>query len=239
MGNSQAYPVYVGLWESQLKKNAKISSLSIQLRYFAGTFAKIFNQECSETKQSPKNRPSIRSCDCQLSFDCRRLKTCKHSNHALDYSRNRVFGQATPSIQKRSYHLHRSLHDRNFTSGPSTRHCHEVNFTFNQKLTSSSPRQSTEFFSFSEEHSEVTKEKLEEFKNLVFQDAIIVKDFVTCNEERTITREVEKGLARLKYQYDHWDGVIYGYREIEKSRWSSEAKTILDRIRLFAFDKRQ
>eukprot|EP00794_Sanderia_malayensis_P008255 gene8255-9137_t len=80
-------------------------------------------------------------------------------------------------------------------------------------------------------------DKFESFKNLVGDDALIMEDFITEDEETTVTKEVQKSLKRLKYQYDHWDGVIYGYRELEKSKWSDESSEILEKMRKFAFDE--
>ncbi|KAK4323555.1 hypothetical protein Pmani_005752 [Petrolisthes manimaculis] len=48
-------------------------------------------------------------------------------------------------------------------------------------------------------------------------------------------RELHPHLDRLKYEYNHWDDAIHGFREIERSRWSKSSSNILARIRHLAF----
>ncbi|KAG0730377.1 Alpha-ketoglutarate-dependent dioxygenase alkB 7, mitochondrial [Chionoecetes opilio] len=63
----------------------------------------------------------------------------------------------------------------------------------------------------------------------------VVTDFVTNAEEELLMKEVEPHLKRLKYEFDHWDDAIHGFREVERSRWSTRASSILDRARQAAF----
>lgn len=48
-------------------------------------------------------------------------------------------------------------------------------------------------------------------------------------------KEVEPHLKRLKYEFDHWDDAIHGFREIERSRWSQRASSIIARACRTAF----
>lgn len=63
----------------------------------------------------------------------------------------------------------------------------------------------------------------------------VVPDIITEAEEEMLMKEVEPHLKRLKYEFDHWDDAIHGFREIERSRWSQQVSSILDRIRKTAF----
>lgn len=63
----------------------------------------------------------------------------------------------------------------------------------------------------------------------------INESFVSEDEQQILLKEIEKHFKGLRYEYDHWDEAIHGYRETEKSRWSSETQTILQRVRQAAF----
>lgn len=57
------------------------------------------------------------------------------------------------------------------------------------------------------QNEQCTADELDNFKQLLLKDFILVEDFVSENEENLLLQEVEKALKRLKYEYDHWDGV--------------------------------
>uniref|UniRef100_A0A8C6D4N3 Alpha-ketoglutarate-dependent dioxygenase alkB homolog 7, mitochondrial n=1 Tax=Moschus moschiferus TaxID=68415 RepID=A0A8C6D4N3_MOSMO len=68
------------------------------------------------------------------------------------------------------------------------------------------------------------------------QDAAVVRPgFLTAAEEETLSRELEPELRRRRYEYDHWDAAIHGFRETEKSRWSEASRAILRRVQAAAF----
>ncbi|XP_007952640.1 alpha-ketoglutarate-dependent dioxygenase alkB homolog 7, mitochondrial [Orycteropus afer afer] len=68
------------------------------------------------------------------------------------------------------------------------------------------------------------------------RDAAVVKPgFLSVAEEETLRRELEPDLRRRRYEYDHWDAAIHGFRETEKSRWSEASQAILQRVREAAF----
>ena len=60
---------------------------------------------------------------------------------------------------------------------------------------------------------------------------IIKEDFITREEEKFLLDDVETKLKRMKYEFDHWDGVIHGYREIQKLNWSAPAQRVIGRLR--------
>ncbi|XP_008327924.1 alpha-ketoglutarate-dependent dioxygenase alkB homolog 7, mitochondrial [Cynoglossus semilaevis] len=61
--------------------------------------------------------------------------------------------------------------------------------------------------------------------------------FITEEEEEAFLRELEPGLKKKRYESDHWDDAIHGYRETERDRWSPECEKILSRVRSVAFNE--
>lgn len=59
--------------------------------------------------------------------------------------------------------------------------------------------------------------------------------FITEEEEAALLQELEPGLRRKRYEFDHWDDAIHGYRETERVSWGSECEQILTRVRSAAF----
>ncbi|XP_037680171.1 alpha-ketoglutarate-dependent dioxygenase alkB homolog 7, mitochondrial isoform X1 [Choloepus didactylus] len=66
-------------------------------------------------------------------------------------------------------------------------------------------------------------------------EAVVRPGFLSAAEEETLSRELEPELRRRRYEYDHWDAAIHGFRETEKSRWSEASRAILQRVRAAAF----
>ncbi|XP_061044832.1 alpha-ketoglutarate-dependent dioxygenase alkB homolog 7, mitochondrial isoform X2 [Eubalaena glacialis] len=68
------------------------------------------------------------------------------------------------------------------------------------------------------------------------RDAAVVRPgFLSAAEEETLSGELEPELRRRRYEYDHWDAAIHGFRETEKSRWSEASRSILQRVQAAAF----
>ena len=44
-------------------------------------------------------------------------------------------------------------------------------------------------------------------KDMLDHDMIIIEDFVSEDEEKNIIQELEPYMARLRYEYSHWDDV--------------------------------
>lgn len=59
--------------------------------------------------------------------------------------------------------------------------------------------------------------------------------FITEEEETALLRELEPGLRKKRYEFDHWDDAIHGYRETERSSWSGACEEIFTRVRSVAF----
>lgn len=47
----------------------------------------------------------------------------------------------------------------------------------------------------------------------------IVPTFITLEEEQRLVEEINPLFKKKRYIDTHWDGVITGYKEIEKSFW--------------------
>lgn len=61
--------------------------------------------------------------------------------------------------------------------------------------------------------------------------------FITEEEEAAFLIELEPGLKKKRYEFDHWDDAIHGYRETERVRWGPMCEEVLNRVRSVAFPK--
>ncbi|XP_012273262.1 alpha-ketoglutarate-dependent dioxygenase alkB homolog 7, mitochondrial [Orussus abietinus] len=60
-------------------------------------------------------------------------------------------------------------------------------------------------------------------------------DFISPEEEESLFQEVEPYMKRLRYEFDHWDDAIHGYRETERAKWNADNVKIIERVRKVAF----
>uniref|UniRef100_A0A2M3ZBG2 Putative alpha-ketoglutarate-dependent dioxygenase alkb protein 7 mitochondrial n=1 Tax=Anopheles braziliensis TaxID=58242 RepID=A0A2M3ZBG2_9DIPT len=67
-------------------------------------------------------------------------------------------------------------------------------------------------------------------------DMLVVQQFLDETEENGLLSEIEPYLKRLRYEFDHWDDAIHGYRETERKHWQPNNRAIIDRIIAIAFD---
>ncbi|KAJ8363024.1 hypothetical protein SKAU_G00118550 [Synaphobranchus kaupii] len=63
------------------------------------------------------------------------------------------------------------------------------------------------------------------------------EDFICEDEERALLKELEPGLKKKRYEFDHWDDAIHGYRETERVQWNAVCEVVLGRVRSVAFPK--
>ncbi|CAJ1076749.1 alpha-ketoglutarate-dependent dioxygenase alkB homolog 7%2C mitochondrial [Xyrichtys novacula] len=61
--------------------------------------------------------------------------------------------------------------------------------------------------------------------------------FISEEEEEVFLRELEPGLKKKRYEFDHWDDAIHGYRETERVSWGSACEEVLNRVRSVAFSE--
>ncbi|XP_072225444.1 alpha-ketoglutarate-dependent dioxygenase alkB homolog 7, mitochondrial [Leuresthes tenuis] len=59
--------------------------------------------------------------------------------------------------------------------------------------------------------------------------------FITEEEEAALLQELEPSLKKKRYEFDHWDDAIHGYRETERGRWGPACEEVLNRVRSVAF----
>nr|XP_036671994.1 alpha-ketoglutarate-dependent dioxygenase alkB homolog 7, mitochondrial [Drosophila suzukii] len=64
----------------------------------------------------------------------------------------------------------------------------------------------------------------------------IITDFISESEEQQLHEEIEPYMSRLRYEFDHWDDAIHGFRETERKKWFPKNREILERVRQVAFD---
>ncbi|XP_017770074.1 PREDICTED: alpha-ketoglutarate-dependent dioxygenase alkB homolog 7, mitochondrial [Nicrophorus vespilloides] len=74
-----------------------------------------------------------------------------------------------------------------------------------------------------------------ENRESIVNSMLVHADFLTEVEENSIFGEIEPYLKRMRYEYDHWDNAIHGFRETERVNWNKENTCILDRVRNLAF----
>ncbi|XP_005107477.1 alpha-ketoglutarate-dependent dioxygenase alkB homolog 7, mitochondrial [Aplysia californica] len=72
--------------------------------------------------------------------------------------------------------------------------------------------------------------------DILAEHMTVVKDFLSEDEEKSLLDEVDSYMKRLRYEYDHWDNAIHGYRETEKRSWNDANSQILQRVKDIAFD---
>nr|XP_019958371.1 PREDICTED: alpha-ketoglutarate-dependent dioxygenase alkB homolog 7, mitochondrial [Paralichthys olivaceus] len=61
--------------------------------------------------------------------------------------------------------------------------------------------------------------------------------FITEDEEGALLRELEPELRKKRYEFNHWDDAIHGYRETERERWGEACEKVLSRVRSVAFSE--
>ncbi|XP_025207506.1 alpha-ketoglutarate-dependent dioxygenase alkB homolog 7, mitochondrial [Melanaphis sacchari] len=81
--------------------------------------------------------------------------------------------------------------------------------------------------------NEIKIKNLVDIKRQQFDSSFtIIPDIVSVDEESRLINEIEKSLKRLRYQHDHWDDAIHGYRETEIMSWKDQKNTnVIQRLR--------
>ncbi|KAK2916420.1 hypothetical protein QQF64_024930 [Cirrhinus molitorella] len=75
----------------------------------------------------------------------------------------------------------------------------------------------------------------EEILSAVRGHVEVRQNFISEEEENALFKEVETGLRKKRYEFDHWDDAIHGYRETERLQWGVTCDSILMRVRAVAF----
>ncbi|CAB3255623.1 unnamed protein product [Arctia plantaginis] len=86
------------------------------------------------------------------------------------------------------------------------------------------------------EIAQTWKEDVEpELRKSVLQDMQVIPEFVSKEEEAAMLAELDPQLKRMRYEFDHWDNAIHGFREKEVVQWSEASEAVLTRIKSVAF----
>eukprot|EP01122_Echinamoeba_exundans_P014731 TRINITY_DN6727_c0_g2_i1.p1 TRINITY_DN6727_c0_g2~~TRINITY_DN6727_c0_g2_i1.p1 ORF type:complete len:237 (+),score=23.30 TRINITY_DN6727_c0_g2_i1:177-887(+) len=71
----------------------------------------------------------------------------------------------------------------------------------------------------------------EELQRTIEKDFVVLPEFLTQEEHDWLLEEVESSLQKRRYQADHFDKVISGYKETEKSFWNERNTATLNKVR--------
>ncbi|KAI7803499.1 alpha-ketoglutarate-dependent dioxygenase alkB homolog 7, mitochondrial isoform X2 [Triplophysa rosa] len=63
------------------------------------------------------------------------------------------------------------------------------------------------------------------------------QNFISEAEEKALFKELEPGLRKKRYEFDHWDDAIHGFRETERLQWGDDCESVFRRVREVAFPK--
>ncbi|XP_053617450.1 alpha-ketoglutarate-dependent dioxygenase alkB homolog 7, mitochondrial [Plodia interpunctella] len=74
-----------------------------------------------------------------------------------------------------------------------------------------------------------------ELRAAVLRDMQVLPNFVSEEEESSMVQELEPRLKRMRYEFDHWDNAIQGYRETEYSNWNPTNARVMSRVLATAF----
>ncbi|KAJ7989675.1 hypothetical protein DPEC_G00307000 [Dallia pectoralis] len=64
---------------------------------------------------------------------------------------------------------------------------------------------------------------------------VVNTEFISTEEETSLLKALEPGLRKKRYEFDHWDDAIHGYRETERTHWEAECEEVLRRLRAVSF----
>lgn len=62
------------------------------------------------------------------------------------------------------------------------------------------------------------------------QEMKVFENFISPVEEASLMQEIEPYLKRMRYERDHWDDAIQGFRETERKSWYPQNKEVLNRV---------
>lgn len=67
--------------------------------------------------------------------------------------------------------------------------------------------------------------------NIDQNDLLVEEEVISAEEEQILVDECTVRLKRRRYERNHWDNVIVGFKEFEASNWSDASLEILDKVR--------
>ncbi|XP_060748299.1 alpha-ketoglutarate-dependent dioxygenase alkB homolog 7, mitochondrial isoform X2 [Tachysurus vachellii] len=63
----------------------------------------------------------------------------------------------------------------------------------------------------------------------------VLQNFISEEEEADFLQELDPGLKRKRYEFDHWDDAIHGFRETERLQWGGTCGRVVERLQVAAF----
>lgn len=75
----------------------------------------------------------------------------------------------------------------------------------------------------------------QDVKEKFLADMTVIDNFITPEDENALMEEIEPYLKRMRYERDHWDDAIQGFRETERKSWYPKNKEIINRVITKAF----
>ncbi|XP_057658415.1 alpha-ketoglutarate-dependent dioxygenase alkB homolog 7, mitochondrial isoform X2 [Diorhabda carinulata] len=76
---------------------------------------------------------------------------------------------------------------------------------------------------------ELTEENVDLANNLI-NSMVVIPNFLSEIDENSILAEIEPYLRKMRYEFDHWDNAIHGFRETERLKWNETNTEILNRF---------
>lgn len=83
--------------------------------------------------------------------------------------------------------------------------------------------------------TEFRTEKNVDLANNLINSMTVIPNFLSEDDENSILVEIDPYLRRMRYEFDHWDNAIHGFRETERLKWNEPNTEILNRVRKLAF----
>lgn len=78
----------------------------------------------------------------------------------------------------------------------------------------------------------------EDLKQDIEKDFLVFPEFITQEEHDNLMEEVEQTLKKRRYQPDHFDKVISGYKETEKTFWVRSIPNVDSKVSDFSLHSR-
>lgn len=69
-----------------------------------------------------------------------------------------------------------------------------------------------------------------ELRDRVVQGVRVQGEYVTQQEEAALLAELDIQFKRMRYEFDHWDDAIHGYRETERTHWQPCNAPVVQRL---------
>ncbi|XP_055951376.1 alpha-ketoglutarate-dependent dioxygenase alkB homolog 7, mitochondrial-like isoform X1 [Argiope bruennichi] len=119
-------------------------------------------------------------------------------------------------------------------------------FLVNRKFIKAVKELKQQVFLYNQIHSTANKENNENqvtymwgsdsnLLNIVSEHFKLYENFISESEEENLMKEIDPIFKRRRYEFDHWDGAIQGYKETEKADWNEENSKIIQRLQKLAF----